>query len=335
MHPLYGAAIRPNRLSLWVDFLYIRNRTLHVPEHQMKDFKGKVAVVTGAASGIGRGMAETFVAAGMKVVLSDIEQRPLEETTRLLLAAGADVHGVLTDVSKSDQVDNLARQTLIKYGAVHVLCNNAGIGGLGGDANGTSWTSSLDDWRWILGVNLMGIVHGIRSFLPIMIAQDTEAHIVNTASLAGLIPAGTLYGTSKFAVVGLSENVYLELQRGGFKPRMSVLCPSFVDTNIMNSNRNRPAEFAIETPAQPGPVALAIREWVSEQCKNGLSPRAVGEQVLVAIREERFYILTHPEYNPVIEQRMKDILSGANPTVWPSSGVEARKQMPKAQDLHQ
>jgi NAD(P)-dependent dehydrogenase (short-subunit alcohol dehydrogenase family) len=260
MDSLYGTAIRPNRLSLWVNFLYIRNRTLHVPEHQMKDFKGKVAVVTGAASGIGRGMAESFVAAGMKVVLSDIEQRPLEETTRLLLAAGADVHAVLTDVSKSDQVDNLARQTLIKYGAVHVLCNNAGIGGLGGDANGTSWTSSLDDWHWILGVNLMGIVHGIRSFLPIMIAQDTEAHIVNTASLAGLISAGTLYGTSKFAVVGLSENVYLELQRGGFKPRMSVLCPSFVDTNIMNLNRNRPVEFAVETPAQSGPVAEALRE---------------------------------------------------------------------------
>ena len=167
----------------------------------------------------------------------------------------------------------------------------------------------------------MGIVHGIRSFLPIMIAQDTEAHIVNTASLAGLISAGTLYGTSKFAVVGLSENVYLELQRGGFKPRMSVLCPSFVDTNIMNSNRNRPAEFAIETPAQSGPIAEATREWVAEQCRKGLSPRAVGEQVLVAIHEERFYILTHPEYNPIIEQRMKDILSGANPTVWPSAAL--------------
>ena len=296
----------------------------------MKDFKDKVAVVTGAASGIGRGMAETFVAAGMKVVLSDIDQWPLEETTRRLLAAGADVHPVLTDVSKADQVDNLAKQTLSRYGAVHVLCNNAGIGGLGGDGNGASWTSSLDDWHWTLGVNLMGIVHGIRSFLPIMIEQDTDAHIVNTASLAGLISAGTLYGTSKFAVVGLSENVYLELRRGGFKPKMSVLCPGFVDTNIMNSGRNRPTEFAIETPAQSGPVAKAIREWVAEQCKRGLSPRAVGEQVLVAIHDERFYILTHPEYNPIIEQRMKDILSGTNPTVRPPPGIESWTQKLKA-----
>jgi NAD(P)-dependent dehydrogenase (short-subunit alcohol dehydrogenase family) len=292
----------------------------------MKDFKDKVAVVTGAASGIGRGMAETFVAAGMKVVLSDIEQRPLEEITRRFLAAGADVHAVLTDVSKSDQVDNLAKQTLSRYGAVHLLCNNAGIGGLGGDGNGASWTSSLDDWHWILGVNVMGIVHGIRSFLPIMIEQDTDAHIVNTASLAGLISAGTLYGTSKFAVVGLSENVYLELRRGGFKPKMSVLCPGFVDTNIMNSDRNRPTEFAIDTPARSGPFADAIREWVAEQCKRGLSPRAVGEQVLVAIHDERFYILTHPEYNPIIEQRMRDILTGTNPNGQPPPDIESWTQ---------
>src|SRR5580704_17515505 len=187
----------------------------------MKDFKDKVAVVTGAASGIGRGMAETFVAAGMKVVLSDIESGALDQTTRSLRDAGADVHAVRTDVSKPEQVDELAKQTVEKYGAVHVLCNNAGIAtGVGG---GASWKSPLNDWHWILGVNLMGVVHGIRAFLPVMIEQDTEAHIVNTASLAGLIPGGALYGATKFAVVALSENTYLELQRGGFKPKMSVL----------------------------------------------------------------------------------------------------------------
>jgi len=285
----------------------------------MKDFKDRVAVVTGAASGIGRGMAETFVAAGMKVVLSDIETQVLEATTNSLRAAGADVHAVPTDVSKPDQVDDLARQTLSKYGAVHVLCNNAGIF-VGG---GASWTSSLDDWHWILGVNLMGVVHGIRSFLPIMIEQDSEAHIVNTASLGGLIasPGGTLYGTTKFAVVGLSENVYLQLQHGGFKPKISVLCPGVVDTNIMNSNRNRPAEFAHASPPQTGQAADALRERAAEALKKGLSPRAVGEQVLAAIREERFYILTHPELNPVIEQRMQDILSGNNPMVQPSESL--------------
>ena len=290
----------------------------------MKDVKDKVAVVTGAASGIGRGMAETFVAAGMKVVLSDIESGALEATTRALRDAGADVHAVHTDVSRAEQVEELAKQTLSKYGAVHVLCNNAGIAtGIGG---GASWKSSLNDWHWIMGVNLMGVVHGIRSFLPLMIEQDTEAHIVNTASLAGLIPSSALYGTTKFAVVGLSESTYLELQRDGYKPKMSVLCPGFVDTNIVDSERNRPAEYADQTPRQMRPDAEAFRKWFSELLKNSLSPREVGKQVLAAIREERFYILTHPEWQPLIEQRMKDILSGSNPTPRPLPGIEGSTQ---------
>ena len=288
----------------------------------MKDFKDKVAVVTGAASGIGRGMAETFVAAGMKVVLSDIEAGALEVTTCALRDAGADVHAVRTDVSKAEQVDELAQQTVKKYGAVHVLCNNAGIAVTGGP----SWNSSLDDWHWILGVNLMGVVHGIRSFLPLMIEQNTDAHIVNTASLAGLIPGGTLYGTTKFAVVGLSENIYLELQRGGFKPQISVLCPGFVDTNILNAERNRPAQFADATPPPTGPMAQAGREWFAQQLKQGLSPREVGKQVLAAIRDERFYILTHPHWTPLIEARMKEILSGNNPTPRPQPGIELLSQ---------
>ncbi len=289
----------------------------------MKDVKDKVAVVTGAASGIGRGMAETFVAAGMKVVLSDIESDALDQTIRSLRDAGADVLAMRTDVSRPEQVDELARQTLKKYGAVHVLCNNAGIAtGVGG---GASWKSSLNDWHWILGVNLMGVVHGIRSFLPVMIEQDTEAHIVNTASLAGLIPSSALYGTTKFAVVGLSESTYLELQRGGHKPKMSVLCPGFVDTNIIDSERNRPAEFTDQSPRQ-APPDEAFREWFSELLKNSLSPREVGKHVLAAIREERFYILTHPEWNPLIEQRMKDILRGNNPTLRPLPGAELRTQ---------
>jgi len=287
----------------------------------MKDFKDKVAVVTGAASGIGRGMAEVFAGAGMKVVLSDIERPALEKTSRWLLATGADVHAVVTDVSRPEQVDELAEQTLRKYGAVHVLCNNAGVGNPGGSR---SWMSTLKDWNWIVGVNLMGVVHGIRSFLPIMINQGTEAHIVNTASLAGLIPGMmTLYCTTKFAVVGLSESVNLELKRDNLKPRISVLCPGFVDTNILDSQRNRPAERTNDTPAPVSPAAHAVREWLGEQLKQGLSPRAVGEQVLAAIRDERFYILTHPAETPAIEQRMRDIVRGDNPTPLPIPGIES------------
>jgi NAD(P)-dependent dehydrogenase (short-subunit alcohol dehydrogenase family) len=223
---------------------------------------------------------------------------------------------VRTDVSKPDQVDDLAKQTLSKYGAVHVLCNNAGIM-VGGT---TGWKSSLDDWRWIVGVNLMGVVHGIRSFLPIMVEQDSDAHIVNTASLAGLIASGGApYVATKFAVVGLSENVYVQLQREGLKPRVSVLCPGFVDTNILYSDRNRPPEYADASAPQADPTANAFRERAAAELKKvGLSPRVVGEHVLAAIRDERFYILTNPELNPVIEQRMQEILSGNNPAVVPS-----------------
>ncbi len=263
----------------------------------MKDVKDKVAVVTGAASGIRR-FARCKTPAPTYLRCAPMCRKP-------------------------EQVDELVRQTLKKYGAVHVLCNNAGIAtGVGG---GASWKSSLNDWHWILGVNLMGVVHGIRSFLPVMIEQDTEAHIVNTASLAGLIPSSALYGTTKFAVVGLSESTYLELQRGGHKPKMSVLCPGFVDTNIIDSERNRPAEFTDQTSRQ-APPDEAFRKWFSELLKNSLSPREVGKHVLAAIREERFYILTHPEWNALIEQRMKDILSGNNPTQRPLPGSEMRMQ---------
>jgi len=280
----------------------------------MKEVKGKVAVVTGAASGIGRGMVESFVAAGMKVVLSDIEGPVLAATTKRLRDAGAEVLSIETDVSRADQVETLAAETLRKYGAVHVLCNNAGVGA----GVWPGWTTTLDDWQWVLGVNLMGVVHGVRTFLPIMIEQGTEAHVVNTASVAGLIPGDALpYSTTKAAVVALSEGIHLDLQRGGFKLKISVLCPGFVNTNIFDSGRNRPPELGNISPPRTGPRAEAIREWFREQIEQGMSPRAVGDQVLSAIREERLYVLTHPEWHPHIERRMKSIVSGTNPTPLP------------------
>jgi NAD(P)-dependent dehydrogenase (short-subunit alcohol dehydrogenase family) len=286
----------------------------------MKELTDKIAVVTGAGSGIGRAMAETFSTAGMKLVLSDIDQAALEKTAASLLSLGADVHTVVADVSKPEHVKHLADETLRYYGAVHLLCNNAGIGNAGGLR---SWTSTMNDWRWIIGVNLMGVVHGVETFLPIMIQQDAEAHIVNTASLAGLVPGmTTLYTTTKFAVVGYSECLNLELRRGNFKPRISVLCPGPVDTNILESRRHRPAEFSNADSAPPSPAAQAYREWLREQLKQGLSARVVAEQVLAAIRDERFYILTHPEFSSAIEQRMRDILDGNNPTPKPIPGIE-------------
>jgi NAD(P)-dependent dehydrogenase (short-subunit alcohol dehydrogenase family) len=278
----------------------------------MKDFTDKVAVVTGAASGIGRGMAETFLAAGMKVVLADIEAPALDATARALADAGGDVQAVRVDVTNAEQVEDLAQQTLRKYGAVHVLCNNAGIF----IRPGPSWTSSLDDWRWMMDVNVMGVVHGVRSFLPIMIEQNADAHIVNTASVGGLIAGGhTIYGTSKYAVIGLSENLYLELARSGLKPKVSVLCPSVVNTNILSSRRNQPGAAAeSETSAQSN-AARQLREQAAQVLKTGLDPRAVGDLVMDGIRDERFYILAPPELAAVVERRLRVIVSGANPPV--------------------
>ena len=287
----------------------------------MKDVAGKVAVVTGAASGIGRGMAESFAAAGMKVVLADVEESALGETTEALRATGADVLSVLTDVAKAEQVQALANQSLKQFGAVHVLCSNAGIGVRAGN----TWETTLDDWKWMIDVNLMGVVHGVRTFVPIMLEQGSESHIVNTSSLGGLIPGGdsAIYGVTKFGVVALSEFLYLELKQAGASIGVSVLCPGLVNTNIMSCERNRPAELPDASPAPSGPVADAISEWIDEQIADGLSPRQVGDQVLSSIRERRFYIFTHPELSSLVEHRMKLILEGENPERPALPGVES------------
>ncbi|MEV0390214.1 SDR family NAD(P)-dependent oxidoreductase [Nonomuraea sp. NPDC050643] len=278
----------------------------------MEHLRHKVAVITGAASGIGRGMAETFAEAGMRVVLSDVEEPALHATTATLRDSGADVHAVAADVSQAGDVTALAEAALGAYGAVHVLCNNAGVH----TGSRPSWDSTLDDWAWILGVNLMGVVHGIRTFLPIMIEQDEDAHIVNTASLAGLMTGGSLYGVTKAGVLTLSETVQLELVDGGLKPRVSVLCPGLVDTNIADSHRNRPARFP---DAGPFPA-----DWDFDAARKafelGASPRTIGGHVLQAIREQRFYVLTHHDFDDHIRHRTTQFLNGDNPTRLPFTG---------------
>jgi NAD(P)-dependent dehydrogenase (short-subunit alcohol dehydrogenase family) len=283
----------------------------------MKDVHGKVAVVTGAASGIGRGMCEAFVAGGMRVVLADVEEQALERTAHELRAGGADAHAVPTDVSKPEQVEALAAEALRRYGAVHVVCNNAGVV----TETAPGWSGTLDDWNWVLGVNLMGVIYGVRTFLPILINQGEGGHIVNTASLAGLVTGGNIpYAVTKFGVVALSEGVYLELKQGGYQPSISVLCPGFVNTNILDCARNRPQGLADTTAPMTGPVAELFREWFIEQLKQGMDPRRVGDQVLAAIRDDRFYVLTHPDWNQAIEHRMRAILAGENPSVLPPPG---------------
>jgi NAD(P)-dependent dehydrogenase (short-subunit alcohol dehydrogenase family) len=275
----------------------------------MKELKDRVAVVTGAASGIGRAMAEGFADEGMKVVLSDIEEGQLAQVTAELEAAGAQVLSVRADVSKPEQVETLARKSVDAFGGVHVLCNNAGVA-VGGPGVGT-WESTLDDWNWILGVNLMGVIYGVHTFTPIMLAQEGEGHIVNTASMAGLVtPFGNgLYGVTKHAVVALSEAMHNELRTRGAKVKVSVLCPGWVDTRIADADRNRPAALSdVAASSLPPEQAQILEDLLRKALEGGLDSKEVAKLVVDSIREERFYILPHPDWNYMIEHRMQNIL---------------------------
>ncbi len=280
----------------------------------MKQLSGKVAVVTGAASGIGRALAERFAAEGMKVVLADIEEGALRQAERDLKAAGAAVAARRTDVSRGEDLEALAKFAVDTFGAVHVLCNNAGVG-----VGGVTWQNTAKDWEWVLGVNLWGVIHGVRAFVPIMLAQGDECHIVNTASGAGLHtrPWLAMYCASKHAVVALSESLHHELALTGSKVKVSVLCPAVVNTRIGESGRNRPEDLRNEAdggnPAQMQAMEQAFRALLA----TGLPPSDVASAVVEAIREERFYIITHDETRARVRARMEDIVEGRNPTLQP------------------
>jgi NAD(P)-dependent dehydrogenase (short-subunit alcohol dehydrogenase family) len=275
----------------------------------MKDFKDKVAVVTGAASGIGRALADAFAAEGMKVVLADVEAARLEEAAAEMQRAGARVLPVVTDVSRAEQVESLAQRTLEAFGAVHVVCNNAGV-----FTAGVSWEAPLEDYQWVLGVNVWGVIHGIRTFIPIMLRQNTEGHVVNTASMAGVTngPYSAPYYLSKHAVLSLSESIYHELQMRGARIGISVLCPELVATNINNAARNRPP--ALQRKAGPPAESDSVEAALSSFIMTGTPPAAIAQRVLQAIREDGFYILSEDAWRRSCETRLEDIRLGRNPT---------------------
>jgi len=282
----------------------------------VKEFKDKVAVITGAASGIGRGIAQRCAQEGMKVILADIEEEALIQTEKEMEAAGASVLAVLTDVSQASDVEVLRQKTLDAFGAVHLLCNNAGVG-----AGGSIWESTLADWEWVIRVNLWGVIHGVRAFVPIMLEQDTECHIVNTASVLGLISSPHLgtYKVTKHGIVTLSETLYHELALRGAKIKVSVLCPMWVNTQLMEAERNRPAELrndpAEEMRIKMSPEYQEVEKLVREAVQAGISCQQVADCVFKAIREEKFYILTDPDpVKPLVQMRMEDILEERNPT---------------------
>ncbi len=275
----------------------------------MKEFKDKVAVVTGAASGIGRALAQRFAQAGMKVVLADVEPAALEQAAREIEASGAQALAVRTDVSKAAEVERLAQATLEKFGAVHVLCNNAGVA-----MSAPCWMNTVADWEWVLGVNLWGVIHGVRVFTPILLSQGVEGHIVNTASMAGMIsgPGMAAYNVSKFGVVTLSETLHHELTMIGSPVRVSVLCPGFVNTRIFDAERNRPAELGETAPKMPG--SEEMEQMGRQLLAAGSPPSMVAAVVFEAIRAERFYIFPHPEWKQYIRTRMEEILEERTPT---------------------
>lgn len=275
----------------------------------MTKFKDKVAVITGAASGIGRGIAERCAREGMKVVLADIDEANLNKAETELKALGGTVLSVKTDVSKRREVELLARQALDAFGQVHLLFNNAGVG-----AGGAPWEATWNDWEWVIGVNLWGVIHGVKVFTPLMLAQNTECHIVNTSSAAGLIVGGASapYAVTKHAVVALSESLYLTLQQRNSLVKVSVLCPGLVRTNIANAELHRPAQLRNE-PVPMTPEMQAGLAAFKAAMEAGMPPLQVADVVFDAIRKEQFYILSHPEWTEVIQLRTDKLLRMENP----------------------
>jgi NAD(P)-dependent dehydrogenase (short-subunit alcohol dehydrogenase family) len=276
----------------------------------LREFDGRVAVVTGGASGIGYALASAFAAEGMKVVIGDIEVPALDDAVGKLETSGAEVIGVVTDVSDAAQVQALADAAVARFGAIHIACNNAGVG-----AGGLSWEAPLSTWEWVLGVNLWGVIHGLRAFVPILM-QQAQGYVVNTASIAGLVagPFMAPYNASKHAVVALSETLHHEMAMMAPHVKVSVLCPGWVRTRIADSERNRPPGIA-EDAAGESVISGLLHTLIDK----GMSSDEVAAKVLAAIRAEQFWILPHDApgnfWTEFVNERAQSIVNRTNPVM--------------------
>jgi NAD(P)-dependent dehydrogenase (short-subunit alcohol dehydrogenase family) len=264
----------------------------------MKNVEGKVAFITGGASGMGLGMARAFAKAGMKVMIGDIEAGPAQKAADELKGKGLDAACVQVDVTKQESMQAAAEQTFKTFGKVHVLCNNAGVA-----VGGYSETCNMRNWKWVVDVNLWGVVYGLQAFVPRILEQDEGGHVVSTASMAGMVGlrgAGP-YNATKFAVVGMMETCAADHRKHNIDA--SVLCPGIVATNIGNSGRNRPEEYG-------GTVKPSDKDNTAAMLAQGLNPDIVGDLVLEAIRENQFYIFTDPSLKHLIETRCERIIAG-------------------------
>ncbi|CAN5564734.1 SDR family NAD(P)-dependent oxidoreductase [soil metagenome] len=275
----------------------------------MEEFEGKVAVVTGAASGIGRALADAFAAQGMRLVLADIEAAPREVGAEEFRSAGTEVFPIVADVANAAQVDSIGQAAMDVFGGLHVACNNAGVSG-----GGLSWEIPLETWKWILDVDLWGVIHGVHTFTPLIIASG-GGHIANTASMAGLTsnPGMGPYNVSKHGVVTLSETMFVELAMTHPEVGVSVLCPGWVRTQINKSERNKPATDATVAPGEVDPNFSALKGMIDNWIAEGLQPAHVASLVVDAVRNNRFYVLTHPEWQGAVRDRVDRMLTGENP----------------------
>jgi NAD(P)-dependent dehydrogenase (short-subunit alcohol dehydrogenase family) len=284
----------------------------------MKELVNRVAVITGAASGIGKGVAQQLAKEGVKLILADIEERPLHETEKELRATGAHTLAVVTDVSEKDSMFALADRAFATFGAVHILCNNAGIsGGLG-----PVWEIPQQDWDWIMAVNFSGVLHGIQAFVPRMIEHNEEGVIINTTSVVGLTTGTTsAYGITKHAITRLTEGLHYDLQAAGSKLRAALLVPGATSTNILYADRNRPERFTVPRDEQALTASAERRRSRHARMQEvAMKPEEVGAMVVQAIKDERFYILADPERTKrFVRLRMEGILNETGPS--PEAGL--------------
>lgn len=275
-------------------------------ERGITQLAGRVAVVTGAGSGIGRALAECFAEQGMRLVLADVEQASLDQTEAQLKSAGHEVVSALTDISRLEDVERLAELTFVTFGAANVVCNNAGV-----VKSARAWTLTDADYRWVIDVNLWGAINGIRAFVPRMIAQGSPGHVVNTASIVGLLPMTNkaAYAAAKAGVVALSENLKVDLDAEQAPIGVSVLLPGFIPTRITESERNRPSANGEAAP-RTSPSSIGGLEATMEAGE-------VAELVLDAVKNGRFWVLTHPAYQDLIVERAHGVDTGAGPSAAP------------------
>jgi NAD(P)-dependent dehydrogenase (short-subunit alcohol dehydrogenase family) len=285
----------------------------------MQDFEGKTAVVTGAASGIGRALAERFAAARMNVVLADIEEGALDCAVKEMAERQYRVIGLPVNTMRRDSVQALAARAVREFGKIHILCNNAGVANRN-DASKAVWELPEADWNWVMGVNFWGVLYGLQAFVPGMLTHGEEGHIVNTASMGGLLSGGGIYGASKHAVVSLSESLHHDLKARGAPVSASVLCPGLVSTEIINAERNRPQELETGAVLDPEKTAMATTAFAM-----GMPPSEVADIVFDSIRSDRFYILTHPAWDGMVRARAEAAIARGAPAILDVAGLTRRR----------